>query len=116
MILENAKQILEDLTSSKSSATLKIVIHQPGGLAGTPGVAVKAIHAGFDWDSNSILIYPEENLTTLTIEQVADITKSVSNGQSWHSYEKYKKHKQELSEAQTVIARLQAELEKYSNS
>lgn len=79
-------------------------------------MAVKAIHAGFDWDSNSILIFPEKYLTTLTSEQVADITKSISMGQSWHSYEQFKRHKQELSKAQKEIARLQAELDKYSNS
>lgn len=34
MELDNAKQILEELPSSKSSAKLKIVIHQPGGMGG----------------------------------------------------------------------------------
>ncbi|EOW6574234.1 hypothetical protein ACOYR7_004364, partial [Escherichia coli] len=35
-------------------------------------------------------------LTTLTPEQVADITDSVRKGQSWHAYQEYKKHKEQL--------------------
>ncbi len=46
-----------------------------------------------------MLIYPAQPLTTLTPEQVADITTSVRKGQSWHAYEAYKKHKAQLENA-----------------
>ncbi|ENY7211372.1 hypothetical protein ACFZKT_005715, partial [Escherichia coli] len=43
-----------------------------------------------------VLIFPAQPLTTLTPEQVADITDSVRKGQSWHAYQEYKKHKEQL--------------------
>ncbi|OKW71452.1 hypothetical protein AWP82_06515 [Escherichia coli] len=42
------------------------------------------------------MIFPAQQLTTLTPEQVADITESVRKGQSWHAYQEYKKHKEQL--------------------
>lgn len=42
------------------------------------------------------MIFPSQPLTTLTPEQVADITDSVRKGQSWHAYQEYKKHKEQL--------------------
>ncbi|HAU9653591.1 TPA: hypothetical protein JFB61_005446, partial [Escherichia coli] len=35
-------------------------------------------------------------LTTLTPEQITDITDSVRKGQSWHAYQEYKKHQEQL--------------------
>ncbi|WP_244576786.1 ead/Ea22-like family protein [Escherichia coli] len=54
------------------------------------------MHAGFDWDSGKVLIFPAQPLTTLTPEQITDITDSVRKGQSWHAYQEYKKHKEQL--------------------
>ncbi|MGK3506068.1 hypothetical protein ACSLN6_14610, partial [Escherichia coli] len=34
--------------------------------------------------------------TTLTPEQITDITDSVRKGQSWHAYQEYKKHQEQL--------------------
>ncbi|MGD3056810.1 hypothetical protein ACP81J_23955, partial [Escherichia coli] len=73
-----------------------IVVHSPGSIGSTPSVEVQSIHAGFDWDSGKVLIFPAQPLTTLTPEQVADITDSVRKGQSWHAYQEYKKHKEQL--------------------
>ncbi|HBD2603793.1 hypothetical protein [Enterobacter kobei] len=114
MELQEAKEALDSFHPHKASAPLRLVIHQPGGIGGTPTVGVKAIHAGFDWDSNTILIYPEEQLTRLTPDEVAAITKSVSKGQSWHSYQEFKKYREQLAEATEEISRLRAELEKHS--
>ena len=114
MELQKAKEALESHYPHKASASLRLVFHQPGGIGETPTVGVKAIHAGFDWDSNTILIYPEEQLTRLTPDEVAAITKSVSNGQSWHSQQKLKEYREKLMEATNENSRLKAELEKYS--
>ena len=43
-----------------------------------------------------MLIFPAQPLTTLTPEQITDITDSVRKGQSWHAYQEYKKHKEQL--------------------
>ncbi|EJT2549365.1 hypothetical protein ACTLJB_005283, partial [Escherichia coli] len=73
-----------------------IVVHSPGSIGSTPSVEVQSIHAGFDWDSGKVLIFPSQPLTTLTPEQITDITDSVRKGQSWHAYQEYKKHKEQL--------------------
>lgn len=106
MRLDGAKQLINSLPASKAQAVVRIVIHQPGGVGGTPAVDVKAIHSGIDWDGNTILIYPDGNLSLLSRQEVEDIQKSVSMGQSWHSYQKFKQYKQELSEAKSEIAKL----------
>lgn len=76
-----------------------IIIHSPGSVGVTPSVEVESIEAGFDWNAGQVLIYPAQPLTTLTPDQVADITTSVRKGQSWHAYEAYKKHKAEMDTA-----------------
>ncbi|MCN6900104.1 DUF551 domain-containing protein [Escherichia coli] len=54
-------------------------------------------------------------MTTLTPEQITDITDSVRKGQSWHAYQEYKNHKEqleklsiELESAKNHIAELEA--------
>ncbi|EOC2533624.1 hypothetical protein ACI198_004820 [Escherichia coli] len=73
-----------------------MVVHSPGSIGSTPSVEVQSIHAGFDWDSGKVLIFPSQPLTTLTPEQITDITDSVRKGQSWHAYQEYKKHQEQL--------------------
>lgn len=85
---------------------IKIIIHSPGSIGATPSVEVEAIHPGFDWDAGQVMIYPAQPLTTLTPEQVNDITESVRKGQSWHAYQTYKKHKVQLENAALEHAKL----------
>ena len=66
------------------------------GGSGEWDVYKRQIHAGFDWDSGKVLIFPSQPLTTLTPEQITDITDSVRKGQSWHAYQEYKKHQEQL--------------------
>lgn len=83
-----------------------ILIHSPGSIGATPSVEVESIQAGFDRDAGQVLIYPAQPLTTLTPEQVADITTSVRKGQSWHAYEAYKKHKAAMEAAAIEYAKV----------
>ncbi|MBQ5139562.1 hypothetical protein [Klebsiella pneumoniae] len=83
-----------------------IIIHSPGSVGVTPSVEVESIEAGFDWSAGQVLIYPAQPLTTLTPDQVADITTSVRKGQSWHAYEAYKKHKAEMATAATEYSKV----------
>ncbi|HCP2749224.1 TPA: hypothetical protein OC277_003457 [Escherichia coli] len=92
---ELVNRILSNNHSHRRDMDVTIVVHSPGSIGSTPSVEVQSIHAGFDWDSGKVLIFPAQPLTTLT-EQVADITDSVRKGQSWHAYQEYKKHKEQL--------------------
>lgn len=111
-------RILSNNHSHRRDMDVTIVVHSPGSIGSTPSVEVQSIHAGFDWDSGKVLIFPAQPLTTLTPEQVADITDSVRKGQSWHAYQEYKKHKEqleklsiELDAAKQRVGKLRVELE-----
>ncbi|HIB0667316.1 TPA: ead/Ea22-like family protein [Escherichia coli] len=89
-------RILSNNHSHRRDMDVTIVVHSPGSIGSTPSVEVQSIHAGFDWDSGKVLIFPAQPLTTLTPEQITHITDSVRKGQSWHAYQEYKKHKEQL--------------------
>lgn len=93
---ELVNRILSNNHSHRRDMDVTIVVHSPGSISSTPSVEVQSIHAGFDWDSGKVLIFPAQPLTTLTPEQITDITDSVRKGQSWHAYQEYKKHKEQL--------------------
>ncbi|HBB3137689.1 TPA: DUF551 domain-containing protein [Escherichia coli] len=93
---ELVNRILSNNHSHRRDMDVTIVIHSPGSIGSTPSVEVQSIHAGFDWDSGKVLIFPAQPLTTLTPEQITDITDSVRKGQFWHAYQEYKKHKEQL--------------------
>ena len=96
---ELVARIWSNPTTQRRDPEITISILSPGSIGATPSVEVESIQAGFDWDAGQVLIYPAQPLTTLTPEQVADITTSVRKGQSWHAYEAYKKHKAQLENA-----------------
>ncbi len=93
---ELVNRILSNNHSHRRDMDVTIVVHSPGSIGSTPSVEVQSIHAGFDWDSGKVLIFPAQPLTTLTPEQITDITDSVRKGQSWHAYQEYKKHQERL--------------------
>ena len=93
---ELVNRILSNNHSHRRDMDVTIVVHSPGSIGSTPSVEVQSIPAGFDWDSGKVLIFPAQPLTTLTPEQITDITDSVRKGQSWHAYQEYKKHKEQL--------------------
>ncbi|HHR3626099.1 TPA: hypothetical protein ACS5S7_003872 [Escherichia coli] len=93
---ELVNRILSNNHSHRRDMDVTIVVYSPGSIGSTPSVEVQSIHAGLDWDSGKVLIFPAQPLTTLTPEQITDITDSVRKGQSWHAYQEYKKHKEQL--------------------
>ncbi|WP_105475802.1 hypothetical protein [Escherichia coli] len=93
---ELVNRILSNNHSHHRDMDVTIVVHSPGRIGSTPSVEVQSIQAGFDWDAGQVMIFPAQPLTTLTPEQITDITDSVRKGQSWHAYQEYKKHKEQL--------------------
>ena len=89
-------RILSNNHSHRRDMDVTIVVHSPGRIGSTPSVEVQSIQVGFDWDAGQVMIFPAQPLTTLTPEQITDITDSVRKGQSWHAYQEYKKHKEQL--------------------
>lgn len=85
---------------------VRIVVNAPGSIGGTPCVDIKQVGFGIDWDNNTLLIFPENELTRLTLEQVNEISESVKKGNSWHSYQAYKKQKEEVDTYKKEIEEL----------
>lgn len=108
--LECLQRTLEHAGSRGVEMELVIPVVSQGGIGGTPCVTVKSIHAGIDWDNNKIFVRPDQELTSLTPGQVAEISESVRKGQSWHAYEAHKAHKQKLQAMQEEIDRKNAAL------
>lgn len=96
---ELVARIWSNPTTHRRDPEITILVYSPGSIGASPSVEVQGIYAGFDWDAGQVLIYPAQPLTTLTPEQVADITESVRKGQSWHAYQEYKKYKAQLENA-----------------
>lgn len=80
-----------------------VKVFAPGGIGPQPTVAVSGISPGIDWDKGKVLIETERPVTLLTPEQVADITKSVSGGQSWHAYQQYKVLSERIKALETSL-------------
>jgi len=94
-----------------------IAIFRPGSLGGTPVTNVKSVdlkeleevqsaHFGFDWDSKKFIIYPENDLTVLTREDVNAIKESIKQSQSVHTEQVIRKYKKEADELKTFIKTL----------
>lgn len=100
MELDKALHILThpSVTTENSRRPMKLVIQvlKPGSIGGTPCVAVAGLNAGFDWDNGKLILRPEQELTTLSQEDVGAIRKSVAQGQSWHAYQTHIAHKKQI--------------------
>lgn len=112
MLLSAALEALRQLSQqAPANATLRVCVFSPGSIGPAPTCEITDISSGFDWDSGKILIDTEEPLTRLSPEDVADIRKSVSRGQSWHAYQRHKQMKAELEEKEVELRTVQASLE-----
>lgn len=113
---ELVNRILSNNHSHRRDMDVTIVIHSPGSIGSTPSVEVQSIHAGFDWDSGKVLIFPAQPLTTLTPEQITNITDSVRKGQSWHAYQEYKKHKEQLEKLSIELDTAKQRIAEYESN
>lgn len=105
-----AIELLQRGLEPYNERTLQIVIHSPGSVGGTPCVPVVQLGHGFDWDNHKVLLHPAQPLTTLTPEQVADISASVRKGGSWHAYQSYKKQQEKIDSLTREVEQLRAQL------
>ncbi|HDI6079550.1 TPA: hypothetical protein PN946_005112, partial [Escherichia coli] len=59
---ELVNRILSNNHSHRRDMDVTIVVYSPGSIGSTPSVEVQSIHAGFDWDSGKVLIFPAQPL------------------------------------------------------
>lgn len=81
-----------ELSPRDRQRTVNIVVVNEGTMGATPTVNVKQASFGFDWDSQMFMLFPEQPLTTLTREEIEDISKSVNNTQSFHTRQLLQEH------------------------
>ena len=112
-----AKDFLAELESIKQNSLRKfdslqvvIPIHSPGALGGRHTVEVYTVAPGFDWEDGKLFIELTNPVTSLTQQQVDDITESVSKGQSWHAYQTHKEMTNKIKQLETQIEDLQAHI------
>ncbi|MFK4136548.1 hypothetical protein ACI2KR_30410 [Pseudomonas luteola] len=93
-----------------------VLVHSPGSIGGSPAVGIKSIEAGIDWDAGRVIIRTESSLTRLSAEQVADISKSVSKGSSWHAYQLEKARLETIKKMQDLLISATALLEQMTST
>ena len=104
-------ELLQRGTARNLDSIVKVVVHNPGTVGGSPAINLRHAAFGFDWDSGKFLLYPVQHLTALTAEQVNEITDSVRIGQSWHAGQNERRNReqkklveQELRQALSQLA------------
>lgn len=86
------EQLTDMMRNSHPPTALRIcVIPADSTMGPSPTTGVRAIVKGFDWDSGTVLITPEQPLTVLSAEQVQDIQKSMRQGSNWHTYRRHER-------------------------
>ena len=82
--------------------TVSIVVKTAGTVGGTPGVGVKSMQSGFDWDNGKLMIFPEKDLRSIEADELERLRKA-SDKEGWAQYENVnlkrenKKLKEELA-------------------
>lgn len=80
---------LQEIISRKhreDNINVKVVIKTPTGGPSTPAVHIKSAQFGFDWDSNTLLLYPEQDLSYTDHDHLANIKKQAEEI-GWSVYE-----------------------------
>jgi len=97
---------LERIRALQPSRKLRLVIrgNNAGGLSAHQTTEVQGIYAGFDWEAGMVIVEPAKPLTELKPDQVADISKSVRAGTSWHAYQRDAKLRQRITALEAEVA------------
>lgn len=111
MSVDNAIATMRRMQAMQPNRSWQLAIRKfnPGGLTAHQTVGVKNMYAGIDWEAGHVILEPVRPLTELTSEEVADISKSVREGQSWHAYQIHKEHQARIKYLEAEVARLKAE-------
>lgn len=109
MKAEDAAKVIERAKLGGREWDLVISVFNPGTIGGSPCVPVERMQCGFDWDNGKLMIYPAQELTALTPDDVAAIHRSAKDGQSWHAYQQDKRWREKCDGLQAKIDALMLE-------
>jgi hypothetical protein len=94
MNLKELKEQVDWLYESQSrrthqgpeTVTVSIVVKTVGTVGGTPGVGVKNMQVGFDWDNGKLMIFPEKDLRSIESDELERLRKA-NEKEGWAQYE-----------------------------
>ncbi|ENE5752145.1 hypothetical protein ABNO07_003623 [Salmonella enterica subsp. enterica serovar Bareilly] len=75
-----------------------------------PTVAIVDVQMGIDWDSGTLFLQPEQPLTPLTPDELAEIKQCRADGQSWAMYRAHERWQAERDELVDTILKLRKAL------
>ncbi|EON2338987.1 hypothetical protein ACLLKL_001956 [Escherichia coli] len=75
-----------------------------------PTVAIVDVSMGIDWDSGTLFLQPEQPLTALAPDELAEIKKCRAEGQSWAVYQAHERWQKERDELVDTILKLRGAL------
>lgn len=70
---------------------ISVVTHSPGRLGGTPGVDIKAVNIGFDWNAGRLLLVPEHHVIEVDSTEAEVITEEARKVNSPAGYQMWKR-------------------------
>ncbi|ENQ1546070.1 hypothetical protein ACEOHC_003882 [Salmonella enterica] len=79
-------------------------------IGATPSVLVVNVSSGFDWDSGTLFIHPQQPLTPLTPEELEEIKQCRKDGQNWAMYKAHERFRAERNDLVENIHKLRTAL------
>lgn len=76
--------------NTRRPLSIEVLVNSPGSIGKSPAVEIVQLAEGIDWNAGRLLLHPSRPLTVMTPEQLKEVSKSVSLGQSWHAYQAWK--------------------------
>ncbi|EGK7902744.1 hypothetical protein IO210_004615 [Salmonella enterica] len=75
-----------------------------------PSVAMVDFSTGFDWDSGTLFLHPEQPLTPLSPAELEEIKQCRADGQSWAVFKAFERWQLERDELVDTILKLRSAL------
>ncbi|HHA3594077.1 TPA: hypothetical protein ACODIZ_003603 [Salmonella enterica subsp. enterica serovar Newport] len=106
-----AMTILRAVESSRSLTRIAVPVELPHTTLGPrPTVALVGAAQGIDWDKETLFLHPEQPLTPLTPDELAEIKQCRADGQSWAVHKAHERWQLERDELVDTIIKLRKAL------
>lgn len=106
-----AMTILRAVETSRSLTRIAVPVELAHSTLGPrPTVALVGAAQGFDWDQGTLFLQPEQPLTPLTPDELAEIKQCRADGQSWAVHKAHERWQLERDELVDTIIKLRKAL------
>ncbi|EIW6162764.1 hypothetical protein MF451_003761 [Salmonella enterica subsp. enterica serovar Saintpaul] len=106
-----AEIITRSIDGSRHIARVAVPVELPHSTLGPlPTVALISASQGMDWDQGTLFLHPEQPLTPLSPDELAEIKRCRAEGQSWAVYQAHERWQKERDELVDTILKLRKAL------